>query len=321
MEAGPLGQPVANRLSLVCAIVVQDQMDVQLLRYILFDGIEEVAELAGAMPLLGLADDPAGPGVERGEQTGGAVTFVVMGAALDLSGTHGQQRRGAVERLDLALLVHAEHQRAVRRSEIQAHNVAHLVDEQRVAAELEGLGAMRREREGPPDAADGRLAESAGLGHVARGPVRGRFRLALERARQHLLDLLVAQLAWCAGPGLIQQTVDTELDETLSPLACGRQGASLLASDLGVAQSIRREQHDPRPQGQRLRGLRAPRPGLQLLTLLRGHGEWNQWASARHRASSSLYPMRKIAFIMQITLDSGHYWGFCCCWRRRWSSS
>src|SRR6266702_3448309 len=285
MEAWPLGQPVADHQGLMGAVVVQDQMNVQRCGHGLLDGVEEVAELAGAMPLLGLADDPAGPGVERGEQTGGAVTFVVMGAAFDLSGTHGQQRCGAVERLDLALLVHAEHQRAVRRSEVQAYDVADLFDEQRIAAEV-------------------RLAESAGLGHVARGPVRGRFRLALERTRQHLLDLLVAQLAWCAGPGLIQQTVDPELDETLSPLACGRQGASLLASDLGVAQSIRREQHDPRPQGQRLRGLRAPRPGLQLLTLLRGHGEWNQWASARHRASSSLYPMRKIAFIMQITLDS-----------------
>jgi hypothetical protein len=112
-------------------------MDVQLLRYILFNGIEEVAELPGAVALPGLADDLARTRI--GEQAGGAVALVVVGAALDLSWAHGQQRRGATESLNLTLLVHAQHQRTVRRIEIQAHNVAHLVEEQRVAAELERL--------------------------------------------------------------------------------------------------------------------------------------------------------------------------------------
>src|SRR3982075_1664176 len=142
-------------------------MDVQLLRYILFDGIEEVAELPGAEAVLGLADDLARPRIECGEQDWGAVALVVVGAALDLSGAHGQQLRGTIEGLDLTLLVHAQHQRTVRRIEIQAHDVAHLVEEQRVAAELERLRAMGCERKGPPDATDRRLTESTGLGHVA----------------------------------------------------------------------------------------------------------------------------------------------------------
>jgi hypothetical protein len=54
----------------VSAVVVEDQVYVQLRRDVLLDGVEEVAELAGAMPLLGLADDLACPGVERGEQAG-----------------------------------------------------------------------------------------------------------------------------------------------------------------------------------------------------------------------------------------------------------
>ena len=43
-----------------------------------------------------------------------------MAAAFDLSGTHGQQRLGAVERLNLALFVHAQDQGAVRRVEVEA---------------------------------------------------------------------------------------------------------------------------------------------------------------------------------------------------------
>ena len=40
-----------------------------------------------------------------GEQTGGAVAQVVVGAAFGLSGAHGEQGRGLLESLNLALLV------------------------------------------------------------------------------------------------------------------------------------------------------------------------------------------------------------------------
>lgn len=81
---------------------------------VLLDGLEEVAEPAGAMKRLGLADDPAGPGGERGEQASRSVARVDVGSAFDLSGAHRQPRRRAVERLNRALLVHAEQERAVR---------------------------------------------------------------------------------------------------------------------------------------------------------------------------------------------------------------
>ena len=96
MEAWPPGQPVADGLGLVRAVVVQDQMHVQFCGNVLFDGVEEVAELAGAMSLLGLANNLAGAGVERGEETGGAVALVIVGAPLDLAWPHRQQRCGAI---------------------------------------------------------------------------------------------------------------------------------------------------------------------------------------------------------------------------------
>ena len=43
----------------------------------------------------------------------------------------GQQRLGAVERLNLALFVHAQDQGAVRRVGVEADDVADLVDEMR----------------------------------------------------------------------------------------------------------------------------------------------------------------------------------------------
>ena len=60
MKAGPLGKPVPDRRSLVGAVVVHDDMDVEIRREVGFHVIEELAELDRAMPAMGLADDVGG---------------------------------------------------------------------------------------------------------------------------------------------------------------------------------------------------------------------------------------------------------------------
>src|SRR6266853_1557752 len=86
---------------------------------------------------------------------------------------NSQERRGAVQGLNLALLVHAQHQSAVGRVQIKADDVANFVDEQRIATQLEGLAAMGLQRKGAPDAANAALAEPRCLSPRAGGPVRG----------------------------------------------------------------------------------------------------------------------------------------------------
>src|ERR1700736_1366752 len=113
MEAGTFGQPVLNQLRLVSSVVVHDEVNVQWFGHVLLDGVEEVAELFGAMALLVLADDLAGLGIQRGKQAGRAVPRIVVGAALDLPRSHGPQWSRAVKRLDLALFIHAQQQRAL----------------------------------------------------------------------------------------------------------------------------------------------------------------------------------------------------------------
>jgi hypothetical protein len=46
------------------------------------------------------ADDPAGRELKGGVETACAVPFVVMGRALEDSGSHWQDRRGPIERLE-----------------------------------------------------------------------------------------------------------------------------------------------------------------------------------------------------------------------------
>jgi hypothetical protein len=48
------------------------------------------------MATVQLAQHAAAGQVESGEQAGGTVTLVIVAAAFDLSGAHGQQRCGAM---------------------------------------------------------------------------------------------------------------------------------------------------------------------------------------------------------------------------------
>ena len=97
-----------------------------------------------------------------GEETGGAGTPVVVSGPL---GGARQHRLGAVERLDLGLLIHAQHQGALGRVEVETDDVADLLHEQWVGGELEGLGAMRLQAEGAPDPRDRGLGEPGLAGH------------------------------------------------------------------------------------------------------------------------------------------------------------
>jgi hypothetical protein len=69
------------------------------------DGIEEADELEVAVVLHAAADHGAVEHAERGEQGSGAVPFVVVRHGLAAPRLDRQSGLGAVERLDLALLV------------------------------------------------------------------------------------------------------------------------------------------------------------------------------------------------------------------------
>ena len=123
------GQPTLDGRGLVGRVIVHHQMDVEVVGDPGFESAQEFEELPAAVTREALPDDLAGGDVQGREERGGPVAYVVVGAPLDLSGPHGQQRLRAVERLDLALLVHTQHQRPFRRAQIEPDDVAHLLHE------------------------------------------------------------------------------------------------------------------------------------------------------------------------------------------------
>src|SRR5712671_5694321 len=125
MPAEPFGEPVADQFGLMARGIVHDDVNVEIGGHMLFDGVEEAAEFLRPVARHAFADDGSGLYVEGGKQRGRPVPLVVMGVPFGLPGSHREQRLGAIQRLDLRFLIDAEHQRVVRRVEIEADNVAH----------------------------------------------------------------------------------------------------------------------------------------------------------------------------------------------------
>ena len=116
---------------LVGGVIVEDGVDRLSRRNLLLDGIEEADELLMAMTLHVAADHRAVENVQRGEQRRRAVPLVVVrhgsGAAL----LQRQSGLGAVERLNLALLVDRQDDGVRGRIDIKPDDVAQFVDEAR----------------------------------------------------------------------------------------------------------------------------------------------------------------------------------------------
>ena len=109
----------------------------------LVDEAEKLEPLLMAMTLLAQAKDLAVGRIQRGKQGGGAVAFVVVGHGAAAPPLQGQAGLGTIQSLNLALLVHAQHQRVLGRIQVQADDVFQFLGKMRIVADLEGFDPMR----------------------------------------------------------------------------------------------------------------------------------------------------------------------------------
>src|SRR4030081_2292523 len=104
--AGMPGQPFLYLGMFVGRVVVDDGVDRHSHRHLRLGGVEEADELLVPVALHVAADDGAVKHIERGEQRRCAMAFVVVGHRPSATILHRQTGLGAVERLDLALLIY-----------------------------------------------------------------------------------------------------------------------------------------------------------------------------------------------------------------------
>jgi hypothetical protein len=103
--------------------------------------------------------------VEGGEQSGRTVAFVALGHRLTASALRRQSRWSTIQSLNLAFLVHTQHQRVIWRVQIQAHDILQLFGDLRIVADLETLHPMRLPTVAVPAAMQVGLADAHRPGH------------------------------------------------------------------------------------------------------------------------------------------------------------
>jgi transketolase len=115
----------------------------------------------------------------------------VMGHRAGPALFHRQGRLGAVQGLDLALFVHAQHHSLVGRVQVQTHHVDELLLEVAVVGEFEGLHQVGLEPARRPDPLHRRRAHPSPLGHRPARPVGLALRFRVQRQIHDLGHFLV----------------------------------------------------------------------------------------------------------------------------------
>ena len=106
------------------------------------DLVQEGKELGVGVARLAALDHMPLEDIQRRKQRGRAVPLVIVRLPRRHPWPQGQDRLRAIEGLNLALLIDAQHQRLRGRIQIEADDVPQLAHEVRIAAELEGLRPM-----------------------------------------------------------------------------------------------------------------------------------------------------------------------------------
>ena len=159
------------------------------------------------------ADHHSGEHVQRGEQGSGAVAFVVMGHRASPALLHRQGRLGAVQGLDLALLlVYAQHHGLLRRVQVQTHHVDELLLEVAVIGEFEGLHQMGLEPSRRPD--------------------------PLHRRRAHPDFFAIDRHDQCVSPSGFECSVKSTISATFSSLIDGLRPRPLATSPNPISPSF-----------------------------------------------------------------------------------
>jgi hypothetical protein len=167
-------------------------------RNVSLQSIQEAEELLMPVALHVPPEDFTGQDIQRREQRGRSVPLVVVGHGCTAALLHRQPRLGAVERLDLGLLVDREHHGMDGRTDVEVHDVVQFVHEGGVLRQFEDTPAMRRK------------------------PVRSPDPLATPSPTAFAIARAVQWVASCGGGACVSRTTSAVLPAEIGALPGGR---------------------------------------------------------------------------------------------------
>jgi hypothetical protein len=175
---------------------------------------------------------------------------------------------GAVEGLDLALLVHRQHHGMGRRIDIETDDLAELVGEGLIVGQLELAHTMRLQPVGAPDTLHRADAVAGRLGHGRRRPMRRLPGWIGARQGYDPIDHRLVQRRDTRRARLVaQQAVDAGLHEAFLPAPHHGLALAGLSHDRRRPQTVGGQQYDPVAPGVLLRAVAVGHHHLQAGTV------------------------------------------------------
>lgn len=202
------------------------------------------------MKLIGHRQHFASEHVHCREQGGHAIALVIVGHRLVAAALERQAWLGAIQGLNLRLLIAAQHQGVLRGRKVEANDVLKLVDELWVVGELEGLDPMRPQTVLAPDTCDRRRVGAQVRSQAARAPLSRVARTFLKRDAYYLCHMGgYARRTRAPRASCILQQPSHALHQKACTPACYQAAFGIEPKcNLFVLETAGREQNDARAQ-------------------------------------------------------------------------
>ena len=274
LDPRALGEPALDARLFVGAVVVEHQMQFERSGVLCVELAQELQELVVAVAIEATAADLAGRDIQGGKQGGRAVPDIIVGPSAAAPAFERQSRLRAVQRLNLALLVHAQDDRMLRRVQIHPHHIQELRDKLRIARQFECFLPMRLQPVFLPNAAHRAGVHALRFGHRSRTPMRLARRLGLQCRFHDPLGQTRLRLA-PSSRRHFPQAVRSGRDKALSPESTGMPVDSQLRRDGQVAASLFRQHDNPTTLHHLLRRAMRALPLLEQCLLIRFQRQGN----------------------------------------------
>jgi len=277
VKAGMPREPLLHLGMLVRGVIVHDEMQGLVLGRLSINQPHEGQPFRVAMARKTGGNNMPFHHIQGRKQGGGAMSLIVMGHRFPAPLLERESRLGAIQSLDLTLLIDAEDERMFGGIQIQSHHVIEFLEELGILAELEGSHQVGFEPMGFPDTLHQGGVGAEVLGQRTQGPVRGCRRRRAQCGRDN---------AFLKGlPGLWRSTAtgrvlgnprDAVSREALPPQAHGGATAPHDSGNVLILVTLRSEQRNLGAKDEASGCSSASRPLFQLslfrLGQLKGRG-------------------------------------------------
>ena len=170
-----------------------------------------------AMAVFAAGEDFAGGNIERGKERCRAVADIVVRHAFDIAQPYRQNGLRAVQRLNLALLIHTQDHGVLWGIQIQTDNIADFFNEKGIRGDFEMALPMGLKAKSTPDPLDRGPRDLRFLGDRARRPVSPVGRLGLESLSDKLRDSFIGDRAGATRTEFVVKAGESLFPISLSP--------------------------------------------------------------------------------------------------------